>query len=125
MAEVLASLKKIGGSGVSEKYGYVHFKTVAKQTAPSWSNLDGSPKAIWMSFPNPTTANRESVIMNVNPTTGEIDNTELYRSNSNDSTMSPTPITGAYFTVTNNSITYSSQLSSQSNLLVNLMYTYE
>ena len=116
----ILGINELAHQTVGERYDTLPFQNLAANVIPSFTTK-GKAKAIWMHYGVTTSANKY-FITNVNPTTGEIDNNHLYKYLSN-GTINDLGNT-AYFTVTDNSVAYSSGLSSSA-LQIALNYTYE
>ena len=83
----------------------------------------GAVKVIYVSYSHHSNPNQIHTMTNANPTTGEIDNNQLYLVNSGQSTI--TALTSeSYFTVNGNTVSYSKKVSSNS-VYVSIMYSYE
>ena len=115
---VVKGIKNIGGVRTNEKYDCTPMATVAGGTSPTYSTK-GRAKAIWQ-FYGRTDQGWSAVRTNVNPYTGEIDNSVIYMSRSDSNAWAIQ--TGGAFTVTDNSVT-TTQLSANSRV-ASLAYTY-
>lgn len=110
MAEKLCELKKKGGGGVEESEMMVSgFINVPARTAPSVSTPKRA-KNVYLVYAG--SSGNQLIRTNTNPTTGEISDSESYYNNSGNNDGWTTQ--SVYFTITDNSVSFSGQLSGSS-----------
>ena len=119
MAEKLASLRKKGGG--SDKYDMSPVISLAGGTILSY-NTKGKAKAIWVLVIRQDSVTTQ-ICTNVNPTTGEIDNSDTYYISVTSSTATNWVSLGNPFIVTDNNITMGSALSGGARKVL-IAYTY-
>lgn len=117
----IIGIKNMGGIRTDEKYDVLPFQSVNGSAIPVFSTK-GTAKAIWLSYAFTSSQYRALQITNVNPYTGEINNSDLYKIDTN-AVGSYSKQANNAFVVTNGSVTLTNSLSSSA-LKMSLAYTY-
>lgn len=115
----IIGIKNMGGIRTNEKYDYVPFTDKAGGQTLTW-NTKGRAKAVWIIMG--VKDGVDYIRTNVNPSTGELDDTNVYYYNDNTSGASPTIQSGVSITITDNTV--STNAFSSSTRRFALIYTY-
>ena len=118
----MALIRALSGGGGSDRYDCTIIQNVAGNTPPTFTTK-GKAKAIWMIYGRGD-GGQFTIMTNVNPTTGVIDNNDLYyQTQNNGSVTSWTSLSSNYFTVSDNAIAFSGNLSTNTRYAC-VAYTY-
>lgn len=120
--EILGINELAHGTKYTTNYDVLQLQTPANTNADFTVTTKGKPISITLFCYNPSNGASPEVRTNTNPSTGVVDNTDLWRSTNSAKTWENTTIASQYWTVTDNSITFQPVGSSRT---IAVAYTYE